>query len=254
MTTNPAMRISVKNISKAFYIGNKTGDSALAKIIAFISGKEEKRKLQVLSDISFEASPGEIVGIIGRNGSGKSTLLRIIAGIYQSDAGHIKTHGKMIYLSGFGKGLRPKLTMADNIYLIGSIMGLSRSDIKRRFQDIIDFSGLNEYVYTKVYQFSSGMITRLNFSIAIHCIQHHAPDILLIDEVLDAGGDIDFKSKAQTKLQELIRGGATVILISHNMAEIKRYCNRVLYLKKGHVEKLGDADEAIAAYKKDVLT
>nr|MBA3551196.1 ABC transporter ATP-binding protein [Patescibacteria group bacterium] len=140
---------------------------------------------------------------------------------------------------------------AENIYLIGSIMGLGRNDIKQRFQTIVDFSGLQDYVNTKTYQFSSGMITRLNFSIAIHCIQHHAPDILLVDEVLESGGDIDFKLQAGEKMQELIRGGATVLLISHNLQEIKNYCNRVILLKKGEILKIGNAEEIISLYKEN---
>ncbi len=251
MTVVRYKRISVKNIYKTFQIGHKNNDSALAKIVALFSGREDKKSLLVLKDVSFEVFAGEIIGIIGRNGSGKSTLLRIIAGILQCDEGIIETDGKMIYLSGFGKGLKPKLTMAENIYLIGSIMGLGRNDIKQRFQTIVDFSGLQDYVNTKTYQFSSGMITRLNFSIAIHCIQHHAPDILLVDEVLESGGDIDFKLQAGEKMQELIRGGATVLLISHNLQEIKNYCNRVILLKKGEILKIGNAEEIISLYKEN---
>ena len=241
-------RISLRKIGKNFKIGNKTNDGALLRIVSFFSGKEEKKEFRVLDDITFDVRAGEVVGIVGRNGSGKSTLLRLIAGIYQPDSGEVETEGKLVYLSGFGQGLRPKLTMTENIYLIASIMGLSRKEVAKRFSNIVEFSGLAEYVDTKVYQFSTGMLTRLNFSIGINCLEYHKPEILLIDEVLEAGGDIDFKKKAGKKIEEFIRGGAAVILVSHNLEDISRYCDRALLLEKGKITMRGDVEAVIKKY------
>ncbi|MDQ3076896.1 MAG: ATP-binding cassette domain-containing protein [bacterium] len=251
MSNEKIKRIEVHSLSKIFQIGYKKKDSALAKALSFFSGIEDTREHCVLNDISFQAYSGEIVGIIGRNGSGKSTLLRIIAGIFQPTSGFIKTEGSMMYLSGFGTGLKPKLTMRENIFLLGSIMGLRREDIMHQFQKIVDFSGLNEYIDTKVFQFSSGMTTRLNFSIAIHCIEHHNPEILLLDEVLGGGGDIDFQKQAADKMQECMRSGATVLLVSHNLKEIEKYCHRVLWLKNGTIIQSGNVGEVITAYREN---
>ncbi len=248
MNPSDKKRISVEDVSKSFRIGYRGERGALAKLVSLFTGKEEKKRQEVLRGVSFEARAGEIVGIIGKNGSGKSTLLRIIAGIYKQDSGTIATEGKLLYLSGFGQGLKPKLTMEENIYLIGSIMGLRRRDIRERFDEIVRFSGLAEYVHTKIYQFSTGMVTRLNFSIGIHCLEYHKPDILLIDEVLEAGGDVDFQKQAGDKMEEFIRGGATVILVSHNLADIRKYCSRLVLLERGKVASEGNVPDIIARY------
>ena len=165
-------RITIKNLNKKFRINRRENESFLAKILVLFfrylgSSNEERFKkasmLQVVDDVSFDIEAGENVGIIGLNGSGKSTLLRLIAGIYQPDSGRVHTEGSLIYLAGFGQGLQPLLTMRENIFLMGAMMGLSQSDIKGRFDEIVDFAGLRDFIDTKVYQFSSGMNTRLIF-------------------------------------------------------------------------------------------
>jgi len=244
--------IWLDNVSKKFNIGFKKNQGALARLISFISGKESRKDLQVLKDISFCAYPGQIIGVIGRNGSGKSTLLRIIAGIYEPGEGCVKTVGSVHYLSGFNNGLSPKLTMEENIYLMGIMMGLSKNDVKKRFAEIVDFAGLKDFIYTKVYKFSSGMVTRLSFSVTIHCLKHSNPDILLLDEVFGAGGDIDFEDKAIEKMAEFIKGGATVILASHNLKIIKQYCNEVFWLDKGKIAAHGLPEYICEKYEKSV--
>lgn len=241
--------IEVFGVSKKFSIGFKRDDGALAHFVSFVSGRESQKELEVLKDISFDVYPGEVVGLIGRNGSGKSTLLRILAGIYEQENGIIKTAGTVNYLSGFGNGLSPKLTMEDNIYLMGAMMGLSQKDIKSKFNEIVEFSGLKDFIYTKVYQFSSGMVTRLTFSIAINCLNHSKPDILLMDEVFNAGGDIDFENKAMQKMVEFIKGGSTVILASHYFEVIQEHCDRALFLNEGKIVKDGKPEEVINAYR-----
>jgi len=159
--------IEVSNLSKKFNIGFKQNEGALSKLIFFLAGRGVKKELEVLKDISFYAYKGEIIGLIGKNGSGKSTLLRILTGIYNPDKGQVKTSGKVFYISGLSNGLKPRLTMHDNIYLMSSMMGLNNKEIKEIFSKIVEFSGLKDFLYTKVYQFSSGMVARLSFSVTI---------------------------------------------------------------------------------------
>lgn len=240
------VRIKVSEISKKFKIGSKN-NPALGRVLTLLK-REKQKELQVLKEVSFEVKEREILGLIGRNGSGKSTLLRVIAGIYLQDEGSIETNGKVFYLSGFDSGLMPRLTMKENIFLMCSVLGLSQKDIKKKFNDIVEFAGLRDFVYTEVDKFSSGMLSRLNFSITIHCIQHHSPDILLLDEVFGAGGDIDFQEKAIKRMEELITGGATVLMVSHNLSIIEQYCKKTLLMEKGSIKFAGDTKKAISTY------
>ena len=242
--------IILKNINKTFRIGSTAKDSVLNRCLSFLSGREKKLTFSVLSNICLKAEKGTVTGIIGRNGSGKSTLLRLIAGIYQPDNGEMTLEGKMVYMTGFGQGLMPKLTTKENIYLIGSLLDLSRRDIERKIDEILDFSELGRYINTKVYQFSSGMLGRLSFSTTILCVNHKKPDIILIDEALDAGADINFQHKAMAKIEEMIGGGATVILISHNLETIGKFCEQVIWLDQGKIIKEGPAKEIIEEYVK----
>lgn len=243
-------RIAVNNVSKKFNIDFRRDEGALAKLLKFVSGKREKQERAALKNVSFVASSGQVIGIIGKNGAGKSTLLKIIANIYQPTEGKIKTNGTFVYLTSLGLGFLPKLTMRENIYLAGSIMGLDQKEIKQKFNQIVDFSGLREFIDTKIYQFSTGMLSRLSFSTTFFCIKHKNPDILLIDEVFGTGGDMDFEEKAQKKMEELIRGGATVILASHNLEIVEKYCDKVLCINNGKVVKEGAPREVIEYYKK----
>ncbi len=240
-------KIKVENISKKFTSDFKIKRSAILHIKNIFS-KKQKKERTVLDNISFSVSSGEVIGIIGRNGSGKSTLLRIIAGILKPSEGTIKTNGKIAYITSVNQGIIQKLTIRENIYLVGSMMGLSQKDIKDRFNEIIEFSGLERFIDMKVYQFSSGMISRLNFSIVINCINHQKPDILLLDEVLSAGGDIDFQEKANLKIKELIKSGAAVIIISHGLNTIKECCEKVIWLDKGKILMFDRASEVIKKY------
>ena len=156
-------RIILKGVSKKFMIGFQNNNSALSRVVSLFSGKEPKKEFWAVKNVDLFAKIGENLGIIGPNGSGKSTLLRIIAGVYEADEGSVKTKGNTIYLNGFSNGLNSKLTMKENIYLMGSVMGIGQKNIKKRFDEIVEFSGLRDFVYTKVYQFSTGMITRLKF-------------------------------------------------------------------------------------------
>lgn len=235
--------IIVDSVSKEFRIGFKKHQSALARFISLFSGREPKKILRALKDISFTVRAGEIIGIIGKNGSGKSTLLRIIAGIYSKDCGRIGINGNILSLIDLGSGMLDRLTMKENIYLVGSLFGLSQKTIRQRFDSIVGFSELQDFVNTKLYQFSSGMLQRLAFSIAIHC----NPDILLLDEVFEIG-DKDFKKKSAEKIRKLVKNGATAVLVSHELWMIERYCSRVIWLDKGRIVKEGKTKDVITAY------
>jgi lipopolysaccharide transport system ATP-binding protein len=248
MTNYP---IILTDINKEFYIGSATKDSALSRCLNFISGREQKKKITVLQNINLKIPNSKVIGLIGKNGSGKSTLLRIIADIYQPTSGKVSTQGHLVYLTGFNFGLMPKLTMKENIYLIGSLQGLKKKEISERIDEIISFSNLEKYVNTKVYQFSSGMVSRLTFSATIFCIKYKYPDILLIDEALDAGADINFRNRAIEKMEEIINGGATVLLISHNLETIEKYCKETIWLNNGGVFKEGITSEIIKEYIKE---
>src|SRR3989344_5212142 len=177
------MSITVKHVSKKFVICSNRKISALSQIIGFFTDRAPKRQFEVLKDISFSSNNGEILGIIGKNGSGKSTLLRVIAGIYTSDSGIVEANGKIIPLISLNLGFIDRLSMRDNIYLCGCLFGMMRQEIRDNFSSIVKYAELDDFVDTKLYQFSSGMKQRLAFSIAVHC----RPDILLIDEVFVFG-------------------------------------------------------------------
>lgn len=243
------MSVKVIDISKKFSIGSNNR-GALPRLVNFISGRELKKEIEVLRNVSFEIFSGEIVGLIGKNGSGKSTLLRIIAGIYHPDSGQVLTSGRVYYLSGVNSGLSLRLNMKDNIFLMSSMLGLSRKQITKNFDEIVEFSGLSDFTNAKVYQFSSGMMMRLGFSTTMYCLKELDPNVLLLDEIFSSGGDIDFDKKASKKMSEFINGGAAVVLASHDLSAIENYCHKVLCLSGGNISEEGDPIKAIGKYKK----
>ncbi|MFA5022563.1 MAG: ABC transporter ATP-binding protein [Patescibacteria group bacterium] len=249
-----ANHINLKGVGKKFNLSPTKKEGILFKCLNLFSAANTAAKdsngFWALKDINLVPQDGKIIGIIGCNGSGKSTLLRIMAGIYQLDEGKISIGGEVVYITSFGQGLMPKLTMKENIYLVGSLLNLNQKEIKQRFDEIVEFSELKDYVNTKVYKFSSGMISRLSFSATIYCVKHKNPEIILIDEALEAGADLNFKNKAIKKVEELIKGGATVILVSHELELINRFCDWVLWLDKGRIFKEGLPQEIISEYIK----
>ncbi len=237
-------RIILAKVWKKFRIGRRR-DGALARLISFFSGKEYKKTIWALKDISLEIKAGETVGIIGKNGSGKSTLLRVIAGIYKHDKGEVKTKGNMVPLINLNVGLQARLSMKDNINLCCSLFGLPKKKIKERFHSIVEFSELGRFLDTKIYQFSEGMKQRLGFSIAINC----NPEILLLDEVFEIG-DKNFKIKSAEKIKELAKNGASVILVSHEVEMVKKYCSRVIWLERGRIIRDGETKGILIEYQK----
>ena len=248
MEASPVKRITVNQVSKKFRIGFQKSDGILARVLTGLSGREKRKLIQVLDSVSFEVSAGEKIGLIGNNGSGKSTLLRIIAGIYEADGGQVITNGDVLYMNGFSLGLKPRLTMRDNIFLIGSIMGLGYREVKNNLNDIVEFAELQDYLDTKVYQFSSGMLSRLCFATTIHCLKQKKPEIILLDEVFGAGGDFAFQQKALAKMEEFVYSGAAVIIVSHQMEIISKYCDRAILLEKGKIKDSGESQRVVTAY------
>jgi ABC-type polysaccharide/polyol phosphate transport system ATPase subunit len=246
--------IEIQNLKKTFPVNIKKNQGALAKLLDIITGKKLISKKIVLENISFDVEEKEIIGLIGKNGAGKSTLLRVIAGIYKKNDGKLKTNGEVTYLNGFNTGLKDRLTMKENIFLMGSILGLSQKQIKNKFEEIVEFSGLGENSYDKIYQFSDGMIARLAFSITIHCLKQNTPDIILLDEIIfGSSADLEFQERAITKMEELIKSGATVIISSHNLELIKKYCSKVIWLDKGKIKKIGEPEPIIKEYENEAL-
>ncbi len=226
-------RIQVRNTSKSFTIGFEKKQSALGRAISFFSGREPQKTIQVLDYVNLEVESGEIVGIIGANGSGKSTLLRIIAGIYPDFEGSVEISGKVVSLITVGVGLKERLTMKENIFLMGALFGLSHAQIHQRFDNIVEFSELAEFASTKLYQFSAGMLQRLAFSIAVHA----GPDILLLDEVFEVG-DAHFRQKSREKLKAMAAAGASILLVSHNVELLEAFASRIIRMEGGNANRV----------------
>ena len=210
------------------------------------SSKATNDYVWALKDINFEVKQGEVLGIIGKNGAGKSTLLKILSRVTSPTTGVIKTKGRIASLLEVGTGFHPELTGRENIFLNGAVLGMTRSEIKDKLDEIIAFSGCEMYIDTPVKRYSSGMTVRLAFAVAAHL----EPDILVVDEVL-AVGDAEFQKKAIGKMQDISKGeGRTVLFVSHNMASVKNLCTRGILLENGSISFLGKIDECIESYLK----
>ena len=206
--------------------------------------KGDSRFVWALKDISFSVEQGDVVGIIGKNGAGKSTLLKILSRVTSPTVGTIKVKGRIASLLEVGTGFHPEMTGRENIYMNGSIMGMTRAEITRKLDEIVDFAGVEKYLDTPVKRYSSGMIVRLGFAIAAHL----DPEILLVDEVL-AVGDAEFQKKAIGKMHDVANGeGRTVLFVSHNMAAVKSLCKTGVVMKNGGIEYTGDIESSVAHY------
>jgi lipopolysaccharide transport system ATP-binding protein len=202
-----------------------------------------------LRDINFEIEQGDAVGIIGRNGAGKSTLLKLLSKVTKPTTGRFRVNGRIASLLEVGTGFNPEMTGRENIYLNGAILGMRRAEITRKFDEIVDFSGVERYIDTPVKRYSSGMYVRLAFAVAAHL----ESEILIIDEVL-AVGDAEFQKKCLGKMGEVSKGeGRTVLFVSHNMAAVKNLCNRGIILERGMLKFDGDANKALDIYNSESL-
>lgn len=237
--------IVLKNVSKKYYKQEKKTFKEL--IPALFSGERGGEFLWALKDVSFEVEQGETVGIVGRNGSGKSTLLKLVAGVTKPTEGKIETYGKISPLIELGAGFHPELTGRENIYLNASILGISKKKVDKRVDKIIEFAELEEFIDSPVKNYSSGMYTRLGFSVAINV----EPEILLIDEIL-AVGDTAFQKKCLRKMNDFKKRGVTFLFVSHSMSMLEDFCDRVVFLKSGQQVAIGKPREIIKKYQESL--
>jgi lipopolysaccharide transport system ATP-binding protein len=247
IVTSPALE--VQNLHKKFRKG-EIYDS-LRDLIPVLTGrllrgrrgKADAREFWALEDVSFDVARGEAFGIVGQNGAGKSTMLKLLTGIMRPTSGRIVVHGRLSALIEVSAGFHPDLTGRENIYLNGTIFGMTRPEIRRKFDQIVDFSGLSDFIDTPVKRYSSGMFARLGFSVAAHV----EPDILIVDEVLSVG-DYLFQQKCVERMEAVIRGGATVIFVSHNLRAVSNLCRRSLLLERGKVIEVGETGRVLTTY------
>ncbi len=235
--------VSVKHVSKRFRLYHEKRTSVFDEIVGYFSRKKHYEILQALDDVTFDVKKGEMFGIIGKNGSGKTTLLRILSNIYGPDSGSVDIKGTIIPVLALGLGFHPELTATTNIIQSGILLGFSKKDISNRIDDVIKFAELEKFADIKIKNFSSGMQMRLAFSTAVQV----DPDVLILDEVF-AVGDLNFQKKCFNKIMDFKKSGKSIIFVSHDMAPIKNFCDRAMFLNSGRVEIIGTPDEAIASY------
>lgn len=233
--------VEVDAISKMYRLHHERNQ--YLKSTALRGRRSKYEEFWALEDVSFDILQGSTFGIIGSNGSGKSTLLKCLAGILSPEKGEIKVRGSLAALLELGAGFHPELSGVENIYLNGAILGMTRRDIDKRIDEIVDFSGLEKFIDTPVKNYSSGMVVRLGFSIASSV----DPEILLIDEVL-AVGDEAFQRKCGERIEDFRREGRTIVLVSHGLSQIQQLCTTTAWIEKGHLKLIGDTNDILAEY------
>lgn len=238
--------LSVRNVSKCFEMYEKPVHRLYQTL--FAGHKKFYKEFWALRDISFEVRRGECVGIIGRNGAGKSTLLQIITGTLAPTTGEVKMKGRVAALLELGSGFNPEFTGRENVYLNGSILGLTKAEIDARYDEILAFADIGEFIDQPVKTYSSGMMVRLAFSVQVMV----DPDILIVDEAL-AVGDAAFQRKCFARLQDLIRSGTTLFLVTHDISTVRSICSRVVYLKGGQIVMIGEAKRVSGLYMRDIF-
>ena len=236
--------IDVQHVSMKFNLMEEKIDTLKEYIVKLIKGKLFYNEFVALNDVSFQIEKGDILGIVGFNGAGKSTMLKILAGVLKPTNGKVVVNGTVAPLIEVGAGFDPELTAKENIFLNGAILGHSRKFLQQHFDEIIDFAELRTFVNVPVKNFSSGMYARLGFAIATVV----KPDILIVDEVLSVG-DYRFQEKCEKRIQEMINGGTTIIIVSHDINMIERLCNKVLWLDHGVKKDFGNAVKICEEYK-----
>jgi lipopolysaccharide transport system ATP-binding protein len=236
--------IRIENLSKRYQIGKEKDGSLRGTLSALAKGgKGNVEEFWALKDISLEIKRGDVVGIIGKNGAGKSTLLKILSQITRPTTGRIEINGRVASLLEVGTGFHPELTGRENIYLNGTILGMTRKEVKAKFDEIVSFSGVEKFIDTPVKHYSSGMYVRLAFSVAAHL----EPEILIIDEVL-AVGDLEFQNKCLGKMDDVAKDGRTVIFVSHDTEALSTLCKNGVLLNSGLIKQVGDIKEVLNTY------
>jgi len=260
--------IEVKGISKCYKLGSIGAQTMRDEVEAFFARFKKNKPLDpefaensklktansaagssefwALRDVSFDVQPGEVVGIIGRNGAGKSTLLKILSRITEPTSGEIRVRGRIASLLEVGTGFHPELSGRENIFLNGAILGMSKAEIRSKFDEIVDFAGVEQFIDTPVKRYSSGMYVRLAFAVAAHL----EPEILIVDEVL-AVGDAEFQKKCLGKMKDVAGHGRTILFVSHNMTAVAALCQSGIYMKNGTVDLAGSIDSVIKRYMEE---
>lgn len=235
--------VVAEHIGMSFELHERKYDTLKEKVINKLKFRRNPiKKITVLNDINFRIKKGESLGVIGHNGAGKSTLLRIVAGIYRPSQGRIKTNGKIVLLN-LGAGFDPEANGEENIYLNGTLLGYSRKEMKERFKSIVEFAELGEFIKLPLKNYSSGMVSRLGFAIAIDV----HPDMLLVDEVLSVG-DENFKNKCLDKINELKKEGVSFLFVSHNTKQVEAICEKTIWIENSKVMDYGDTKDILNKY------
>ena len=236
--------IEVRDIQKSFRIPSARRETVREHALSFFR-RRTFRELRVLDGVSFDLAPGETLGIMGRNGCGKSTLLKIIAGIYQPDGGAVVVHAPITPILELGVGWNPELDALDNVYLVGTVMGMTLAELEEATPEIFDFAGLGEFKNLQLKYFSSGMAARLAYSIAFRAVRE---GVLILDEIF-AVGDAEFRERCKERYREIHRAGNAIMLVSHNPDHIAGFCERAVLLEKGRVTFQGTGQDVAQAYQ-----
>ena len=239
---NKAMR-EVSDVSMRFRLNNDRIMSLKEFVTTALRGKLNYREFTALDHVSFTVEKGETLGLIGRNGAGKSTMLKVISGILKPTEGSVVCHGNVVPMLELGSGFDMDLTGRENIFLNGAILGYGEEFLKAKYEEIVDFSELGQFIEVPIRNYSSGMLARLAFSIATVV----KPEILIVDEILSVG-DAQFQEKSRKRMLELMGGGTTVLFVSHSIEQIREMCNRVVWLEQGRVQADGEAEEVCDKY------
>ena len=237
--------IEVNHVSLCYRMSAERVSGMKEFLVQALQGKLQYKEFWALQDVDFSIEKGEVLGLVGANGAGKSTMLKVISGILKPTKGTVTVHGNIVPMLELGSGFDLELTGRENVFLNGAILGYSEDFLKEKYQEIVDFSELGEFIEMPLRNYSSGMITRLAFAIATVT----EPDILIVDETLSVG-DFLFQQKCERRIKELVESdNVTVLLVSHDISLVERICDRVCWIEKGHMRMIGETDEVCEAYR-----
>lgn len=236
--------IEVKDVSMRFRMSNDRISSIKEYMVQMLRGKLQYNEFEALKHVSFDVNKGEVVGLIGHNGAGKSTMLKVISGILKPTEGSVVVRGNIAPMLELGSGFDMDMTGRENIFLNGAVLGYSEEFLKSKYDEIVAFSEIGQFIDVPLRNYSSGMVARLAFSIATVVV----PEILIVDEVLSVG-DADFQEKSRKRMMELMGGGTTVLFVSHSLSQIREMCGRVLWIEHGEMQMFGEAQCVCDAYE-----